>query len=233
MNRILIAPLLAGLALGGAGVTAAYAGTYSYGSYGLTGSNVTLSDPSLGIFKEYGGAGLITLYGSPVMTGYCIDISAWLAETGTFNLGADPAADPNLAGSSSITGDSKIADIGALISNGSNPAAVQLAIWETEYGSAATFTPDDPTLQSVAAGYLADAQSGWTVPSNFSLFELTPVDGQANQALVYLIDPPATVPEPGTLALVSGAILLTGFALRRRGPPAPKHRDGTSLPCAA
>jgi hypothetical protein len=215
MRLIKVTALLAGL-VAGAGITDAHAGTYSYASYGFSGSNVHFSDASLGIDNEYGGSGVITLNGSFTLNAYCVDLSDWLLGSGTYNFGVNPATDANLTGKSSITGDSKIADISALIFNGTNSAAVQLAIWETEYGSAASFTPDDPGLQAQASAYLTDAETIWTVPSNFDLYELTAANGQPNQTLVYLADPPSTVQEPGTLVLLGGAILMTGFFGQRR-----------------
>jgi hypothetical protein len=215
MKRLIkAAALLAGL-IAGVGITEAHAGLYTYGSYGFSGSNVHFSDPSLGIVNEYGGAGLITLNGPFSLNAYCVDLADWLLGSGTYNFGVNPATDPNLAGTSSITDDSKIADISALIFNGQNSAAVQLAIWETEYGAAASFTPDDGSLQSLADQYLTAAATSWTVPSNIDLYELTAV-GPANQTLVYLADPPSPVREPGTLALLGGAIFLIALTGQRR-----------------
>jgi hypothetical protein len=215
MRLIKVTAFLAGL-IAGVGITEAHAGLYTYSSYGFSGSNVHFSDSSLGITNEYGGSGLITLNGPFPINAYCVDLSDWLLGSGTYNFGVNPATDPNLAGTSSITGDSKIADISALIYNGQNSAAVQLAIWETEYGAAASFTPDDGSLQQVASQYLTDASTSWTVPSNWDLYELTPAGGVANQTLVYLADPPSPVTEPGTLALLGGAIFLIAFTTQRR-----------------
>jgi hypothetical protein len=215
MRLIKVTALLVGL-IAGVGISEAHAGLYTYGSYGFSGSNVHFSAPSLGIANEYGGSGLITLNGPFSINAYCVDLSDWLLGSGTYNFGVNPATDPNLTGTSSITSDSKIADIGALIFNGQNAAAVQLAIWETEYGAAASFTPDDGSLQSLASQYLTDASTSWTVPSNFDLYELTAANGQTNQTLVYLADPPSPVREPGTLALLGGALFMIAFAGQRR-----------------
>jgi hypothetical protein len=214
MRLIKVAALLAGL-IAGVGINDAHAGLYTYTSYGFSGSNVHFSDPSLGIANEYGGSGVITLNGPFSINAYCVDLADWLLGSGTYNFGLNPAADPNLAGTSTITRDSKIADISALIFNGQNPAAVQLAIWETEYGAAASFNPDDGSLQSLANQYLTEASTIWTVPSNIDLYELTAV-GPANQTLVYLADPPSPVREPGTLALLGGALILIAFTSQRR-----------------
>jgi hypothetical protein len=201
-------------ALIGSGVAAgADAGTLTYTSYGFSGENVHISDPSLNIDNEYSGAGLITLNGPEQLQTYCVDIAVWLLSSGTYTTGVDPAADENLQGVSSITGDSKITDILALMNNGTNVAAVQLAIWETEYGNSATFTPDDTGLQAVATSYLADVQDGfWTIPAGAALYEVVPAEGQTNQILIY--DP---IPEPPAAAILGFALaLLGGLAGRRR-----------------
>jgi hypothetical protein len=211
MHLIKTMALLAMLTFG-CDIATANAGTYTYSSYGFSGSNVHFSDTSLNIDNEYGGAGLIILNGSPIMNAWCVDIADWLLQPGTFNVGVDPATDVNLAGVSSITGHGKIADIGALIYYGANYAAVQLAIWETEYGSSATFAPDDLGLQAIANTYFSYLQGVWTLPADLALYELTPADALPNQRLVYL----APVPEPGSLALLSSGIFLTGMAAKRR-----------------
>ncbi len=219
MRLIKITALLAVL-VAGVVATDAHAGPYTYSSYGFSGSNVHFSDAGLGINNEYGGAGAITLNGPFTITAYCVDLADWLLGSGTYNLAGNPAANPNLAGVSSITGDSKIADITNLVYNGTNSAAVQLAIWETEYGSAASFNPDDSTLQAQASTYLTDAETVWHSPSNIDLFELNAANGQTNQTLVYLADP---VPEPATLALLGAAIFLIGIF---------RHRHSWGLPWA-
>jgi hypothetical protein len=218
MNRLIKVTAVFASLMATAGIPAANAGAYSYNGYSVDGSNVLVSDASLGIANEYGGSGLIMLNGSPPMTAFCVDISDYLNWSGSFNTGVDPTTDPNLAGISSITGGSKLADIAALIYNGRDPAAVQLAIWETEYGSGATFIPDDPGLQTEVNAYLTDVEILWTMPSNFALYELTAADGQPNQTLIYLADPPNDVPEPGTFALLGGAVLVTGWLAKRRRP---------------
>jgi hypothetical protein len=207
-----VAVIFAGLAMLGSHATTANAGTFTYHSYGFAGENVHITDTSLGVNNEYGGAGLITLNGSSAIAAYCVDIADWLLGSGTYNTGVNPASNPNLAGLSSFTGHSKIADIGALIANGSNAAAVQVAIWETEYGGAVTITPDDQNLQSVANVYFTDLQTLWTVPGNLSLMELTPAGGQTNQTLVYMV----AAPEPASMAILGSGMIALGYARKRR-----------------
>lgn len=204
--------MLLGLVAAGILATAANAGILTYESYGFSGENVHIGDSLLGVYDEYSGAGVITLDGSSSISAYCVDIADWLLGSGTYNTGVNPASDPNLAGVSSITGHSKISDIGSLIANGSNAAAVQVAIWETEYGPAITITPDDPGLQAVADAYLADLQTRWDVPEGLSVFELTPADDETNQSLVYM----SRMPEPASVAILGTTIILLGYARRRR-----------------
>jgi hypothetical protein len=204
--------ILAGLVAFGGHTTDARAGTFTYQNYGFSGENVHITDISLVVNNEYGGAGLITLNGSSAIAAYCVDIADWLLGSGTYNTGVNPTANPNLAGLSIFTGHSKIADIGALMANGSNYAAVQVAIWETEYGAAVTITPDNQQLQAVANTYFANLQTLWTVPSSLSLMELTPAGGQTNQTLVYMV--PA--PEPGSMAILGSAMIALGYVRKRR-----------------
>lgn len=212
MRILKVTAILAGLAVFGGHTTSANAGTFTYQSYGFSGENVPITDISLGVNSEYGGAGLITLNGSSTIAAYCVDIADWLLGSGTYNTGVNPAANPNLAGLSSFTGHGKIADIGALIANGGNAAAVQVAIWEAEYGAAVTITPDDQHLQAVATAYLTDLQTLWTVPNSLRLMELTAAGGQTNQTLVYMV--PA--PEPGTVAVLGSAMITIGYVRKRR-----------------
>ena len=147
MRIFKLTAILAGLVVFGGHTTGASAGSFTYQSYGFSGENVHITDVSLDVNNEYGGAGLITLNGSSTITAYCVDIADWLLGSGTYNTGVNPTSNPNLAGLSTFTGHSKIADIGALIANGSNDAAVQVAIWETEYGAAVTITPEIRTCR--------------------------------------------------------------------------------------
>lgn len=212
MRIFKLTAILAGLVVFGGHTTGASAGSFTYQSYGFSGENVHITDVSLDVNNEYGGAGLITLNGSSTITAYCVDIADWLLGSGTYNTGVNPTSNPNLAGLSTFTGHSKIADIGALIANGSNDAAVQVAIWETEYGAAVTITPGDQQLQAVANTYFTDLQTLWTVPQSLSLMELTPAGGQTNQTLVYM----APAPEPASMAILGSAMIMLGCMRKRR-----------------
>jgi hypothetical protein len=207
-----VTAILVGLVVSAGFAAGAHAGTFTYQSYGFSGENVHITDTALGVNNEYGGAGLITLRGSSAIEAYCVDIADWLLGAGSYNTGINPSSNPNLAGVSAYTGHSKVADIAALIANGTNYAATQVAIWETEYGSAVTITPDDPSLQGVANSYFTDLQTQWSVPGNQRLLELTSVVGQTNQTLAYMV--PA--PEPASVAILGSAMIAFGYLQRRR-----------------
>jgi hypothetical protein len=212
MHFIKLTSLLAGFIACCGLSNAASAGTFTYQSYQFSGENVHITDNLLGIDNEYGGAGLITLDGSSIITAYCVDIANWLLGSGTYNTGVDPALDSNLAGTSVFTGHSKIADISALIYYGTYAAAVQLAIWETEY-SGVTITPDNLALQPTADTYFTNLLTVWSVPNTLTLMELTPANGQTNQTLVYM----AKVAEPASMTILGSALMVVGYLRKRRG----------------
>jgi len=235
MRIRVITTIFAGFMAGAGFAGHAHADTFSYNGYSLGGGeNLHVTDAALAIDNEYGGAGLIGLNGSYTIQAYCVDLADWLLSSGSYITNVNPLVNPNLRGTSSITGDSKITDINALIANGGNFAAVQLAIWETEYGAAASFTPDDSGLQAVATGYLTNIENGsWTGLGGQTIAELSPVDGVANQTLVYLTAATnvlgsstslSSVPEPTTLALLgAGVVMIGGVRKRRSGSLQTEH----------
>lgn len=216
----------------------ANAGTFTYAGYGFSGENVHLSDAAMYVNNEYGGSGLITLNGPSSLAVYCVDIAAWLLNAGTYNSGVDPLSNPNLTGASSFTGHDKIADIAALIANGSNVAAVQLAIWEIEYAAAASFRPDDSGLQAVASFYLANLNAGtgqWVNSTGLFLNELTPANGVVNQSMVYLASTPPPTPQPGGVEVTTqssvpepAAITVLGFGMLMLGWVRARHRGAVT-----
>ena len=219
LRNMAVVALMSGTVMG-----VAQAGEITYTGYSLLGTNVHITDlPSVN--NEYAGSGLITLtggIGTPISV-FCVDVFDWLAGGGTFNT-ANPATDPNLTGNSFFTGDTKIADIGALIFNGmeliANPqggtsaeiaTAIQNDIWLTEYGNNVSVTPDDSAVNGLATTYLADlSDAAWTMPSGYALNEITPANGEVNQSQVYLTE----VPEPASVMVLMMGML--GVTLRRR-----------------
>jgi PEP-CTERM motif len=205
--------IFAGLLLTSGIATRAQAGaTFAYTSYSVTGDNVTVIDPTVGI-NEGADAGLITLHGAGSMTmaGYCVDILDRLLGSATYNTAINAATNPNLTSG-------MIRTISALVahtnSTASNDAAIQIAIWETEYGNAIRFSGDVADVTAANADLLNVTNGTWAAPSNQMLEEVTPYGASANQTLVYLVADP--VPEPMSMALLGSGLFGIGMIRRRR-----------------
>src|SRR5690348_7623573 len=137
----------------------------------LSGPNIasaaTFQYDGFDLANQQADAGQITLYGSGPNTGqsfiaWCMDIYDWLQYSGTFTVKPlTTAGAPATAGTNPTLTQAQIGQIGALISYGNAnintnynvSAAIQLAIWELEYGS--SFTPDgfNSTVMALAATY--------------------------------------------------------------------------------
>ncbi len=191
---------------------AANAGSLTYDSYSvLNNQNVVLNDPALNIDNELGGSGQVSLYmtaGSTLLT-WCVDIADDLRDAGSFT-------------GASIKRGGIWDGISALISNGSTllgtdtdaSSALQLAIWQTEYGSSLHLDAAQPVLDK-ARLYEANIANGtWTADTTQALIVLNG-DG-ANQSQAYLV----SVPEPASGLLFCAACAGTAFLVRRRRTPA-------------
>jgi hypothetical protein len=197
--------------------TPAGAGTLSYSGYSVTNAqNVHITDVALGVSDEYAGAGQILLNNvqgdgrnAGSVPAWCIDISNWLLSDSTY---ATYDFIPGFAGLSEIV----TGRIGALIqnfgaaqaANGANAsAAMQMAIWEVEYGPGLKITPDNGALTALADTYVANVNSGtWELTGGYQLGLLH--RGQTtNQDLAFISD----VPEPASLAIFGFALLGLGI----------------------
>ena len=206
--------LLSGLAAISLSATAT-AGTLTYSGYDTSAiqQNVHLTDAGLGVIGEYGGAGEIILTGTNTPGGtfpaWCVDIQDWFQTAGSYASGTSPSA----LGLSQTTAN----EIGALIyhfnigtvgNDTYTAAAIQMAIWQVEYGPGLAVTPDSGGLTALAKTYATDATNGTRVlPSNWDLELLyAGPQGNGNQNLAYVVDP-APIAEPPTLTLLGAGLV--------------------------
>jgi hypothetical protein len=215
---------LGGLLLGAAllaGAPVASASTFTYSSYSVT------NEQSINIFTPNnvsGGAGEIVLTGSGANAGHtivawCLDIYDFLTNSGTYNVGVLTTSGSGGANPTLTT--TQIGEIGALMAHGESlintshdvSAAIQLAIWEIEYGSAFTSNGITPSVSTLAATYVTDVKNGtWAPDSNVSLLSL-----RGDQTLGFL------TPLPASWLMMLSVLAGLGFIAFRRqkhGPAA-------------
>ena len=182
------------------------------------------------------GAGQIQLdIPGPGKGGYldawCVDLYDGLLDSGTFNvldssgLNGAPGV-PTLPPLST----EQIGAIGALKLNGDDllahkpsnaadiGAAIQIAIWTVEYGSAFTYDPLGSPVDGtggLVAQYLNDVGPGgtWSPFTNYYVLEAT-----GNQTLIVdtLTPTPHSIPEPSTWAMMLLGFTGLGYAAFRR-----------------
>ncbi len=207
MNRVHTFAFAAALALS---FGRAQATTMTYSGYSvISAQNVTLSGSVFSDGKaRYAGAGEIELThvdgGNSWIDTFCVDVTRYLQPSGAFNAGS------YLVGTFGEQVNALISHV--LPSLGSQrlaSAALQVAIWEEEYGSSLRVSGNDDVTE-LAASYLGNVSSGrWRADSAMQVALLA--GGTANQSQVHL----ARVPEPASMALL-GAGLLGAAALSRR-----------------
>ena len=187
----------------------AQASSISYTSYTVTNDqDVTLVDAKLGV-DVHGGSGQVNLNGTNTPGGslatWCIDILHELQDSGTFGM-AGP-----LTGSFALTANALLSHAASVIGGDYNASsALQVALWEAEYGSDLTVTAPQAVL-NLAQTYLTDVANGtWRADPNAQI--LVAAGNGQNQSQAYL----SRVPEPASvLALASGLLSLIGLRPRR------------------
>jgi len=144
----------AALAALGAAAGPAFADTYQTNSYSVpNGTNVTISDPALGISNEGGEAGGVvisltdtTTNTTSSMTVWCSDVSNYLSAPATYSLDT-LSSNIGLSSYPALTagtvGSTKVNQVNALLTamasglispvNATTSAALQAAIWEVIY----------------------------------------------------------------------------------------------------
>ncbi len=232
--------MVAALALLGIS-SAANATTITYTNFQVV-NNVNVHISCAGVpdcHSGYYGSGMFNFYnnGQLVAQTWCIDVSHEIAGQWSNNPGPSNVFTVTLpvnnGGISNIRNDggsghgsfiswNMLGEIGGLmkygmdnIANHDVSSAVQLAIWDLEYGNAISTSSDSPSVQNLAASLLLDATTpGGLVGMTWNVAWLQHCDtnGHCNQGQLMLL-----VPEPGTLALFGAALiaLLAAFGLRR------------------
>jgi hypothetical protein len=208
------------------GVSAASASTFSYSSYSVkNGQSISITKPN----SISGSAGEIELIGSGANKGqdilaWCLDIYDYLKGSGSYQIGQLTTA--GTGGKNPTLTTTQIGEIGALIEHGDAliaapgaaynvSAAIQLAIWEVEYGTTgpSKFTysglsSGSPSSSTLAAGYVLDVQNGtWGLVPAADVYLLS---ASGNQDLAYVVTP---LPSTWTLMLI-GLASLGFFAYR-------------------
>lgn len=211
----------------------ASATTFTYGSISVANEQtVQITSPN----NIFGGMGQITLNGSGPNIGqsilaWCLDVTTFLTTSGSYR--TSPLTTAGAGGANPSLTSAQIGQIGSLIAHGnaliSGPtdasAAIQLAIWTTEYGAGFSYAPGSvsSSVRGLVTAYLANVASGgaWSSPVNVTLLQ------QAGNQTLGFVDPGssngglAPTPLPSTLTMMLGTLSLFGvvgvFRRRRRG----------------
>jgi hypothetical protein len=208
-------------------VPIASAESFTYGSYEVTNPQL------ISISQVYAGSpfspelsgymGQILLHGSgpnigQSLTAWCLDPITYITLTGTYNvITPSPLTWPG-GPNPPLTQDqrnqiSSLMFNGNLVANGdpNASAAIQLAIWQVEYGVSFLFTTSSD-ITILAATYIANVDGGiWS--SSEHVLHLLAVDGNdGNQALGFATpsDGPLPTPLPASIILF-GSVLGAGY----------------------
>jgi hypothetical protein len=212
---------------------------------------LTVGNPLSPAEGAYVGELVLTASTGETIDAWCIDLfhDAYLGnQSPNFGYEIEPIAtnnDPNYASGNILTA-AQISEIGGLVSFGNtliandvaandaaatidqDSAAVQLAIWSVEYGTASSplvysnYAPAGPAPASLVSETTDLVDAVEANPSNYpgSALEMWGEDGQQSYAVAVAAPTTgdASIPEPGSLAVLSSALIVLGL-LRHRAKP--------------
>jgi hypothetical protein len=203
-------PLVAVALFGG--VNVASAATFQYSSYSLTnGQDISIYSPT----HAFGEAGGITLIGSGANAGqdilaWCLDVYDSLDNSGHYSIGS--LTNAGVGGSNPSLSNTQIGEIGSLIEHGDAiinssynvSAAIQVAIWDIEYGRSFGYNGISSAVTDLANTYVTDVKTGiWDTPD----YNVSLLSESYNQDLAYV----TTTPLPSTWTLMLIGLAGLGF----------------------
>jgi hypothetical protein len=233
-------PVIGALVAGGSVASAA---TFDYNGYSVVNEQtIQILTPH----NIYGGMGEVTLHGAggnlnESLNVWCLDIFTYLLGSDTYNQGPLTIAGANGSTNNPALTTTQIGEIGALMANAnalisanSNAsAAIQMAIWMTEYPTFG-YTGVTPATSALATTYYDYALAGtgsWGPVSSVTL--LTSVQGLNKNQDMGFVDPGLylgssfTTPLPSTWTMILAGFAGLGF-LAYRG-----NKRNTAAPAAA